>query len=113
VKYWARVFGIMLMLSLGVVGKPSPTEKPAPMVPTVAVNWGGSGTNASAKTIETHAAEAETVTFPFVPPSIFIDVDPLVEIKARIPEGTARTRVTAPPPWASDEQRGIRKKNRG
>jgi hypothetical protein len=35
VKYWAHVFGILLMLLLGIVGKSSPSEKPKPTFPTV------------------------------------------------------------------------------
>jgi hypothetical protein len=101
---------ILLMFALSIFGKPSPPEKAAPTFPTVTNEIVASG-NVSSETTATAYVETEKWAFP-IRPAILLEVDSPAQPNAHSLTAL-RARATSPPPWASDEQRGIRRRNRG
>jgi hypothetical protein len=77
--------------------KASPPEKPAPLFPTLTVGAAASGTTSLSRSV---------VFSSFPSPDALNQVRPTIILHV----GTATPKETLPPPWASDEQRGVRKK---
>ena len=116
-KRRAWVAGVLLMLFLGVfTSKTSPPERPAPTFLTVTSPLAASGNTSPGRIrldSNTTSFDAVTITLAFADayPSIKVDVDTPSQPADNLPR--TKVRVMAPPMWASDEVRGIRKKFRG